>query len=249
MSRNSAGREHLLASINKPEVQAIILYGLHTGTQETFAQETLLRTTIAELAEGEKFHPVRLSLRSILDQSRAEIIHHLAVVIIDVTGQRRAMLDSLSPDNFHTDFMAQIIAGLRPIQSLLFVLDEIDFQDRSQLSKLNNLILPLLRRLARLKQIKFILVVEGVETTKSQAVLQPIFTGVEEIEVMDIAQEIMPEQQEEIANGFSPFTAGATEPKKATSAQRRSLLLAVLIIVIVTLLANIYVLLTMLQRL
>lgn len=252
---NSAVQERLLSTINDVTVQAVLLHGPSASTQST-----LLAAVIPELRQAERFLIVPLHLPSALELSRTEFFQQLAASIVAVTNQGQTLLATLSPTHFHTDFMEQIMAGLPPAKVLLFVIDGVDFQERSQLSKLNNLFLPLLRRLARLARLKFVLAVNASELAQIQALLHPIFASVAEIELLPPAPPNVPPvgetgQVEEAAepspdNGDHPTAPAVTEQEKpAPSTRRRPWLLLLLIVFNLVLLGNLYLLFNLLRQL
>lgn len=245
---DSAVQERLLSTINDAAVQAVLLYGSSAS-----AQSTLLAVVITQLRQEEQFLVVPLHLPSALELPRAEFFQQLATAIVEVTNQGHSLLDTLSPTHFHTAFMEQVTASLPPAQALLFVIDGIDFQERGQLSKLNNLFLPLLRRLARVARLKFVLAVNTNELAQIQALLHPIFTSVAAIEVLppappDVqpareAEQVEAEAELSLGNVDQPTTPAMTEQEMPTPVnRRRPWLLFLLLLFNLALLGNIYLL-------
>ncbi|MEM7125868.1 MAG: ATP-binding protein [Chloroflexota bacterium] len=158
------------------KTQALVLYGPRMA-----GKSSLLRNLVNNITQRNRFIPVLLSVRDNLDYSRAEVLYDLAARMVETAGLPHDLLDDFSPNNFHKAFLERLLQAIPQSSKLLFVFDDIDLSDRVQLSKLNNLILPLLRRLAPLDRLKFILAVDDVNPEKIRTLVQPIFTNIEEL--------------------------------------------------------------------
>jgi hypothetical protein len=174
----TAEQTTLLTFASDATVPALALYG-----PLAIGKSTLLRATLGALAETANMLPIYCSLAEHADDSRTEFISTLAATIIAKTGLPQTLLDELVPGNFHTTFLANVLSQLAPEQRLLLLFDDIDLADRSRLSKVNNLLLPLLRRLASLSQLKFILAVDDVAPLKIETLLRPLFSNLQLLEV------------------------------------------------------------------
>ncbi len=177
-SENNAELPTLLAALDDAAGQAVIVYGPRAS-----GKSTLLQAAAQALLQTGNCIPVVLNLRNSLERSRAEVIHELATNAVDATGLAPDLLDDFVPNHFHQSFLEKLLQALPPPKTLLFVFDDIDIQDRTQVSKLNNLILPLLRRLAPLARLKFILAVDDADAAKILLLVRPIFAAIHEIEL------------------------------------------------------------------
>lgn len=227
----------LLTAIHDEAVPAVILYGLFIN-----AQSALVQNALEIIIPTENYLTVALNLRDNVERSRAEIIHQLATSVVNVAGHDDALLADLSPNQFHTVFLEQVLQTLSPATKLLFVFEAIDLQDRSQLSKLNNLLLPLLRRLAALDRLKFILTFTDREPEKIDQLLRPIFNDLRLIHVAPLASEEEEQIEDSWANNENPKDL---EEKNET--KRPSVLLWILFLVNLVLLVNLFYLLLRLQ--
>ncbi len=234
----------LLAAVRNAEVQAILLYGPPGAGKSRLVQDLM-----QALPQAGDFAPICLSLRDVLERSRTEIIHDLAVGAVNATHQAHTLLDDLSPNRFHNEFMAQLLDGIPMPGMLLFVFDNIDLSDRSQLSKLNNLLLPLLRRLALLERLKFMLVLDDSGPEKMQSLVEKIFPTMYEIALVPPLSGAPPTLQEQSQSSDHLAAEASGDPaEKAASSWRKTLLLILLMIVISILLLNIYLLLSVLNQ-
>lgn len=244
LARQNRVQQRLVTLFDETDVQAVILRGL-----AAHGKDGVLHGAVDELHQLGTILPVWLDLSTMLNQPRADFIRRLATSIVAVTKQNQALLHQLTPTEFHTTFMAQILQELPPATALLFVFDGLDFAERKQVSKVNNLILPLLRRLAQLTQLRFLLVVERGDAATIQPLLHPIFTSVEEIALLESTPPLVLDPLPEQATLSDPLASDSAQRVDAGSSKRRIALLAMLILIISVLLVNIYLLLFLSDRL